>query len=451
MKKRKHSKKFIDAVKKSIKLYKIILPCAFVFLLLLGFLISLIIPLRPKFSEKEKRNLASFPSFSFSSLADGSFFRGIDSWFSDTFPFREAMISANEKLENLRGFGDKIYGLNNDVVNNSVPSAEEKPSENASETTSESTTAEEKEPTVPDRLGEVTQKLSNVVVVGDAGYEYCSFNKEVADEYASLVNRTAQKLSGKANVYVMLVPTSIDITLSDSVRKGINTSDQKAGMEYIYSALSPSVKQVNIYKPLRMHRDEYIYYRTDHHWTALGAYYAYEEFANVKGVKANSLSKFEKKSFGEFLGSFYTNTNNSSMKKNPDELVAYMPPYKTTLRFTQTDGTVVDWFLVNDVSSYPVSQKYSAFTAGDNPYTVIENTSREKGKSCVIVKESFGNAVIPYIAGHYKTVYVVDYRYYKKGFVTLAEEVGASDVIFINNMSAVRNADLIGRMDSIAV
>lgn len=450
MKKRNHSPKFIGFVKKSIKLYKIILPCAFVFLLILGLFVSLLIPLRPKFSENEKRQLASFPSFSFSSLVDGSFFRGIDSWFSDTFPFREAMIGANEKLENLRGFGDKIYGLNNEVVNNSVPSAngdETKPGES----TSESTTAEEKEPTVPDQLGEVTQKLSNVVVVGDAGYEYCSFNQDVADEYVSLVNRTAKKLSGKTNVYVMLVPTSIDITLSDSVRKGINTSDQKAGMEYIYSALSPSVKQVNIYKPLRMHRDEYIYYRTDHHWTALGAYYAYEEFAAVKGVKANSLSKFEKKSFGEFLGSFYTNTNNSSMKKNPDELVAYMPFYKTTLRFTQTDGTVVDWFLVNDVSSYPVSQKYSAFTAGDNPYTEIENKDREKGKSCVIVKESFGNAVIPYIAGHYKKVYVVDYRYYKKGFVTLAEEKGASDIIFINNMSAVRNADLIGRMDSIAV
>ena len=449
MKKRKHSKKYIKAVKKSVKLYKVILPCAFVGMLILGLFVSLLFPLRPKFSENEKRELAKFPSFSFSALVDGSFFRGIDSWFSDTFPFREAMISANERLENLHGFGDRIYGLNNEVNNNSIPSADE--SGNTEPSTAESTTEEEKEPTVPEKLGAVVQKLSSIAVIDDAGYEYCSFNQSVADNYASIVNKTAQKLSGKAKVYSMLVPTSTDITMPDSVRNDINTCDQKEGMEYIYGKMNSDVTPINIYKALRMHRDEYIYFRTDHHWTALGAYYAYEEFAKIKEVKAISLDRFEKKSFGEFLGSFYTNTNSSTMKKNPDELIAYMPPYKTKLQFTQTDGQVIDWYLVNDVSSYPVSQKYSAFTAADNPYTVIENQSREKGKTCVIIKESFANAVIPYMVYNYKKVYVVDYRYYQQGFIQLAQDVGADDVIFINNMSAVRSDSLIGRMSAIAV
>lgn len=449
MKKRKHSKKYVKAIKKAVKLYKVILPSAFVGLLLLGLFVSLLIPLRPSFSENEKRELARFPSFSFSALFDGSFFRGIDSWFSDTFPFREAMISANEKLENLRGFGDKIYGLNNEVVNNPIPS------QNGAESTPAESTTEEKEPTLPDpdKLGEVVQKLSSIVTIGNAAYEYCSFNQSVADEYAAVVNRTAKKLSGKASVYSMLVPTSIDITMPDSVKesKNINTCDQKAAMDYIYGKMSASVTPVNIYKALRMHRDEYIYFRTDHHWTALGAYYAYEEFAKVKNVNAITLDKFEKKSFGEFLGSFYTNTNSSAMKKNPDELIAYMPPYETKLQFTQPDGKVIDWRLVNDTSSYPISQKYSAFTAADNPYTTIENLSRKKGKTCVIIKESFANAVIPFIVYNYKKVYVIDYRYYKQGFIDLAERVKANDVIFINNMSAVRSESLVGRMDAIAV
>lgn len=447
MKKRKPGKKYIKAVKKSVKLYKVILPCVFVGMLVLGLFVSLLIPLRPSFSENEKRELASFPSFSLSSLLDGSFFRGIDAWFSDTFPFREAMISANEKLENLRGFGDRIYGLNNEIVNNNIP-----PQSNTQELPTESTT-EEKEPTVPDQLGEVVQKLANVVVIGNAGYEYCSFNQSVADKYASIVNKTAQRLSGKAKVCSMLVPTSIDITMSDSVRKekNITTCDQKAGMEYIYGKMSPDVTPINIYKAMRMHRDEYIYFRTDHHWTALGAYYAYEEFAKVKNFSPITLDKFEKKSFGEFLGSFYTNTNSSAMKKEPDELYAYMPPYKTKLQYTQPDGKVIDWYLVNDTSSYPISQKYSAFTAADNPYTVIENLERKKGKTCVIIKESFANAVIPYIVYNYKKVYVIDYRYYKQGFISLAEKVNANDVIFINNMSAVRSDSLISRMSAIAV
>lgn len=447
MKKRKYSKGYVKFVKKSIKLYKVILPCVFVSLLVLGLLVSLIIPLRPKFSEKEKRQLAAFPSFSFSALFDGSFFREIDSWFSDTFPFREAMISANEKLEEMRGFGDRIYGLNNEVVD--VPTA---PTKGETEQTSaEQTTEEEKEPTVPEQLDEVTQNLSNITIVGNTGYSYWYFNQSVADKYAKTVNKTAQRLSGTSKVYTMLVPTSMDITMSDALRAKMNSGDQKKGMEYIFSSLSSDVAAVDIYKPLRLHRDEYLYYRTDHHWTALGAYYAYEQFAAVKGIKPVALSKFEKKSFGEFLGSYYTNSNSSALKKTPDELIAYMPPYKTTLRYTTTDGTVVDWFLVNDVSSYPISQKYSAFAGADNPYTVIENKSKEKGKTCVIIKESFGNAVIPYIVGNYKKVYVVDYRYYKQGFVSLAKKVKASDVIFINNMSAVCTESLVNRMDAIAV
>ena len=166
MKKRKHSEKYIKAVKNSVRLYKVILPCVFIGMLVLGLFVSLLLPLRPSFSENEKRELASFPSFSFSSLFDGSFFRGIDAWFSDTFPFRDAMISANEKLESLRGFGDRIYGLNNEVVNNNIP-----PTDSKNEPATESTT-EEKEPTVPEQLGEVVQKLSSLAVVGSAGYEY---------------------------------------------------------------------------------------------------------------------------------------------------------------------------------------------------------------------------------------------------------------------------------------
>ncbi len=443
MKKRKYSKSYIRFVKKSVKLYKVILPCAFFGLLILGLFVSLLFPLRPKYSENEKRELATFPAFSFSSLASGDFFRGIDTWFSDTFPFREAMITANEKLVALRGFGDRVYGLNDENVEAPVPPI------NSDVTTTEPQITQE-EPTVPDQLGEVTQKLSSIVVVGDTGYEYCSFNQTAADQYVSIVNKTAQKLSGKAKVYTMLVPTSIDITMSDSVRKNMNTSDQKAAIEYISSSFSESVTNVDLYTAMRMHRDEYIYYRTDHHWTALGAYYAYEQFAATRQIKAVSLERFEKTNYGEFLGSFYTNTNNSAMKKNPDELIAYVPPYKTTLKYTDTSGGVVDWFLVNDVSSYPVSQKYSAFTAGDNPYTVIENLNRKKGRTCVIVKESFANALIPYMVYNYKKVYVVDYRYYNQSFVELAEKVGAKDVIFINNMSAVRNETLMNRMNAIS-
>ncbi len=444
---RKYSKKFINRVRMYIKSYKHILPSVFFGILLIGMLVSMIIPLRPNFSEKEKRKLAEFPDFSFSALLNGSYFRKIDTWFSDTFPMRDGMISLNSKLGELRGFGDRIYGLNNNVAQ-TIPQASA-PAE-ASKTDNMQPTDEEAEPSVPDQEGEDTQVLSNIIVIGNAGYEYCSFNKISSDKYVSVINKTAKALKGQSRIYSMLVPLSIDIMISDNVRKGINSCDQSAAMDYIYGSLSSDANYVNIFKTMRMHRDEYIYYRTDHHWTALGAYYAYCDLAKAAGFTPLTLDKFTKESYGDFLGSFFSDTNNSEMKKTPDELIAYVPKYKTKMTVTDSSGKTYNWKLVNDVSNYGVSLKYSAFSAGDNPYTVIENLSKEKGKSCLVIKESFGNAVIPYIAGHYKKVYVVDYRYYKSGFLTLAKNKKIKDIIFINNMSAVRNEKLIDKLNAVA-
>ena len=447
MKKKKYPKRFIKGVKKYIKLSKSLLPGLFFLCLTLGMLFSLIIPLRPTYSEFEKRELASFPKFSFSALVSGSYFKDIDTWFADTFPFRERLISANSKLSELRGVGDKIYGLNDMAVQTVPQASSEKTTEAESGNKEPSETTEKQtEPTVPDQINDVTQTLGGVLVIGDAGYEYCSFHQDVADEYVGIINKTAQQLKGVSNVYCMVVPTSMDITMSDNVRKGINSCDQSEVAKYIYDSLNTGAKSVDLYTQLRMHRDEYVYFRTDHHWTALGAYYAYAKFCETAGYKPMSLEKYEKVSYGDFLGSFYGDTNNSSMKKNPDELIAYLPPYKSSLTFTNTQGKSFNWELVHDVSNYPISEKYNSFAGSDNPFTVIENLSKEKGKTCLVIKESFGNAMIPFLVGKYKKVYVIDYRYYKKGIITFAKQNKIDDVLFINNASAVRSDTLIERM-----
>ena len=247
----------------------------------------------------------------------------------------------------------------------------------------------------------------------------------------------------------MLVPTSTDITMSESVRKDIGSANQSEIMDYIFNSFNDKVVDVNIYKNLRMHRDEYLYFRSDHHWTARGAYYAYEKYAQVRGANPVPLSRYTEVSYGDFLGSFYNKTGSSEMKKTPDELIAYQPYFESTLVFTKTDGTKYNWDLVHDVTNYASNSKYSAFTAGDNPMTVIENTTRSKGKSLLVIKESFGNAVIPFLVAHYKNVYVIDYRYYNGGIIQFAKQNKINDVLFINNVSAVRSSTLIDRMEAI--
>ncbi|MDD6527870.1 MAG: DHHW family protein [Oscillospiraceae bacterium] len=450
MKKKKYPKQFIIRVKKYIKLSKSLLPGLFFLCLTLGMLFSLIIPLRPTYSDVEKRELAKFPEFSFTALVSGRYFKDIDTWFADTFPFREGLITVNSKLSELRGVGDRIYGLNDMAVQTVPEVTSGKEPENTGEEETSATTEKQTEPTVPDQINDVTQTLGGVLVIGDSGYEYCSFHQNVADKYAGIINKTAKELKGISSVYCMVVPTSMDITISDNVRKGINSCDQSEVAKYIYDSLNTGAKTVDLYTQLRMHRDEYVYFRTDHHWTALGAYYAYEKFCETAGYKPITLDKYKKVSYGDFLGSFYGDTNNSAMRKNPDELIAYLPPYKSSLTFTNPEGKSFNWDLVHDVSNYPISQKYNSFAGSDNPFTVIENLSKEKGKTCLVIKESFGNAMIPFLVGKYKKVYVIDYRYYKKGIIAFAKQNKINDVLFINNASAVRSDTLIERMRLIA-
>lgn len=438
------NKKLIRFAKKLSKNIKYILPVSFFSVMCIGMVLSMIIPLRPTFSESEKRELTKYPEFSLESFWQGEYFSQVDTWFSDTFPFRETLININSTINELRGFGDKVYGINNSNTNTEIPEAT-----TTEEATIEETTTEEQEPTVPEQKDFVTQTLDSILVVGNTGYEYCSFKQDVADKYVSIVNKTANALYGTSRVYDMLVPTSTDITMSESVRKDIGSANQSEIMDYIFNSFNDKVVDVNIYKNLRMHRDEYLYFRSDHHWTARGAYYAYEKYAQVRGANPVPLSRYTEVSYGDFLGSFYNKTGSSEMKKTPDELIAYQPYFESTLVFTKTDGTKYNWDLVHDVTNYASNSKYSAFTAGDNPMTVIENTTRSKGKSLLVIKESFGNAVIPFLVAHYKNVYVIDYRYYNGGIIQFAKQNKINDVLFINNVSAVRSSTLIDRMEAI--
>ena len=87
-----------------------------------------------------------------------------------------------------------------------------------------------------------------------------------------------------------------------------------------------------------------------------------------------------------------------------------------------------------------------ALPESDNPYTEIENKDLSDGSSCIVVKESFGNAFIPFLVDHYQTVYVVDYRYWTGSISKLAQDKNVNDVLFLNNLSMIRNKSLVGKL-----
>lgn len=440
------------------KLHKLIKisVCSLVILVITA--VFMIIPLRPERSVTENRPLAKFPEFSFSALAQGDYFSDISTWFSDTVPFRDTLVDWNIKLQNFLGTSGAVRGFqeavkNNDNIPEVIPTANPEVTNEQGEQVIEYETLAPEELTFPDieNAPAAIEKLGYIAICGDAGYEYYNFVQSTADNYIKALNTAAAKFSGQADVYVTIAPNSTDITLDDENRAKLDSSvsNQRDAITYMLGSMSSGVKKFDCYDNIKLHRNEYVYFRTDHHWTALGAYYAYEEFCKTKGITPLKLDQFEPWDFEGFLGTFYNDSNkNPALGANPDTVHAYKPPCQYSTTLTDKNGNTSPWFLLYDETNAPASYKYGTFIGGDNPLTTITNASNPTGESCVVIKESYGNAFVPFLVYHYKTVYVVDYRHYNNTLSGFLAGHPVDDIIFVNNISMTRNADLVSRMSS---
>ena len=288
-----------------------------------------------------------------------------------------------------------------------------------------------------------------VYVVGSAGYEMYNYVGSLAEKYQSTVNAVADSLSGVSQVYAMAIPLSSGITLPDELFSDIPGSDQAQAEKDILAGMGQNVKTIPLHDVMMSHRTEYIYFRTDHHWTALGAYYAYVQFCTAKGITPHNLSDYEVSQFPVFLGSFYNDGGKpDAMKNDPDTVNAYHPVSATaSMKYGDNENsTLTGGQVIFDESTASASLKYGTFIMGDNPFTVIENPEVRNGESCIVVKESFGNAFVQFLVDHYQTVYVVDYRYYSGSVTQLARDKGVKDVLFVNNLSAIRGSYQMGKL-----
>ena len=403
-----------------------ILSCVTV--IIIFFVIGCAFFARPDHSDTEKRALTEFPEFTWDSFFSGRYTSQINLWYSDTFPTREGMIAANDFIKSLYGIKTNQFSSNGGDADE-IPDGPMDPSGGTSG--GEDTTKTEDDP--------IGEQMGAFYVKGDTAYELFHFSQSNSSRYVSLLNKSAQKLNGKANVYALVVPLSYTFDFSEKELQSTGASDCKKAIQYMYSGLSSNVHGIDICQNLEAHKDEYLYYRTDHHWTARGAYYAYEEFCKSKGISPTSLSSYERLEFSGFLGTLYTDTKAQALKDNPDFVEAFVPKGTNTAKVTERNGNVTEYQIVNKATDvwYPnVASKYNCFIAGDNPLTEIHNPNKTDGSSIVVVKESFGNAFVPFLVDSYEYVYVIDYRYYGGDLSDFVAKKNVSDVLFINNVIA---------------
>lgn len=386
-------------------------------LVLTLFVIGLAFFARPERSENEKRDLTKFPTFTVESFLSGEFTSQVSLWFSDTYPLREPMIELNSLMQSLYGVRDEqlIGGGNSDNIPSGPADVVFNPTD--------------------DGKGEGFEGL---YLNGDTAYQLYFFNKQNSDSYVALINEFAASVKGKAIVYDMIVPLHYEIALSESTVKKYNASDCGDAIDYMYSNLSGSVRSVNTLPYLIAHNKEYLYYRTDHHWTARGAYYAYLAFCEEKGIEPTSLEDYQKLQYDGFLGTFYENkglNRPTAMSNNPDYVEAFIPNGTNVAVLYDENGKVSDSDYRVVFTKLTNANKYLCFTGGDHPLLKVHNPNIKDGSSIVVIKESFGNAFVPFLVDSYEYVYVIDYRHWSGDLADFVIDNGIDDVLFLNVIS----------------
>lgn len=417
-------------------------------------------------SQRENRRLAQKPKFTFAALLDGSFVADLENYYSDTFPGREALLDANGALNKFYIFSGKeennmlVIDHTNDMGDGGQA---QQPVEPEVETTPEQTEPEQTQPIEPAEPDEPVVEEPNydemevtnvgaIVIIGDRAMEIPTATDFIIENYAGAVNNIKNAVGSGTRVISLVAPNSGQFYSPRDMHTG--SHDQKAMIDLCYYRMNSDVICVDAYSQLEKHKSEYLYFRTDHHWTQLGAYYAYMAFCEAAGFEAVELETFKTGAYDRFLGTMYTNTSqypqSSVLKENPDQLIYYLPTAKTTASFyanadigSSTNPTY--WtYVVNEQLPETEYNKYMCFMSGDHPAAMI--TTDVEGPVCLVLKDSYGNAFLPFLTSHYSRIYVIDPREFNqdgKPSLDLAAYVAereVDDVILVNYAYAINNA-----------
>ena len=415
--------------------------------------VAFCIPLRPEVSYSEKRELTKFPEFSLSALVSGDYFDDITLWFSDTFPGRESWIRLSDHMSSFHGYSE--IAIDGDLIlsdeippSETAPAAatepEEAPETASTEAASAETTAPAEEEWGGVDAGAEEIALGAVIQIGDAAFNQLGFSHIQSDKYAATVSKFADKMAEQGvSVISAPAPTAIGVMVEAEYLEQLNCARQDEMISYMHGSMSDNVRKVDTFSNLVDHNDEYLYFRTDHHWTARGAYYAYEALCLELGYEAAPLDSFEEWDQGEFVGSIYGKSRWPT-KLTKDTLYCYVPQGDITMMAYRTSDSIgQEWPLIADRTKDANSNsRYSAFLGADCALAHVVNESLPDGPNCIVVKDSFGNCFVPYLTQNYHNIYAIDYRKYRR--MTLSAMVEAYDideVIFAPYLTATQSID----------
>lgn len=467
------------------KLYNVLLCTALALLLVIG--VWSLFGNGETVSAVDGKTLAEKPEFTFASLFDGSYLPALERSYSDHFPMRDMLLEVGKTMNRFYYYsgsdenavliiggstgaeqgGERLDTALTPPVTppTQTPTPDEPPEEKPDDTPAEPApedTPQQPEEQTPPELDEPEEEdatwAGNVIVVGTRAMEIPSANEQIIESYADAVGRLADAMGSGVRTISLVTPNGGEFYSPQSMHTGIHS--QKAMIEHCYASMDAGIVTVDAYSGLREHADEYIYFRTDHHWTQLGAYYAYQKFCEAAGFEAIALERFQTGVYENFVGSMYTFTKgypqSETLYNNPDTLTYYLPIYETHAKY-YADASLQNGVAVSVVyTQLPESttNKYLCYIGGDTPVCVIESAA--EGGTCIVLKESYGNAFVPFLTSHYSKIIVIDPREFNRDgkpsldLASFAAEQGIDDLIVINYPYMINNTSYIAWLNRLA-
>ena len=363
----------------------------FILTLFLFLIINVIVPDREK-SVQENRMLATKPKFRLSSLISGDYDEKFEAYMDDQFVGRDMW-------RKLKVTVDRIGG----------------------------------------------SRLENGVYIGRNGQLLEQI--EVADENHLAANIKAIKSFSESQkkipVRMMLVPDAANV-LNHSLPALAKPEDQTQMFSMVRKDLGDSVEWIDVSTELNKHKTEKIYYKTDHHWTTLGAFYAFQAAAPSLGIEGDLSGKYVSHAVSNSFNGMLASKSGVNLGEK-EQIDIYVPTEEDT-------DLIIDYVdegkrstSLYDSSKLKEKDQYTVFLGGNSSLLDIRTVSTST-KRLLLVKDSFANSFIPFLTPYYREIVVVDPRYYSGTINDLMDSYRISEVLFLysgntffkdNNISGV--------------
>ena len=340
------------------------------------------------FSEVENRNLEQLPAVDFGTpeklFRDGNFFNGqfmrdFETYTTDQFIGRDAWVDLKARTERALG-----------------------------------------------------KKENNNVYFADNDTLITRFDQPAADrvtENLNYVNKFVENVD--IPVVFSLIPTQACIW-ADRLPEGAPNASQTDLMAQAQGAVTGAT-WADVYTPLMEHKDEDIFYRTDHHWTSLGAYYGYTGLASALGYTPVPLTDYTPTVRStEFYGTVFSSSGVRWVK--PDTITTYVPNDGITVvshTYDNSGNPVEEQRALYVESFLSVKDKYSMFLGGNQSLGVVTNTNNPDGPKLLIIRDSYADSLVPFLTAHYSEIHLIDPRYYHLSVKDYVEQNGIDQALVL--------------------